>query len=65
VMNAANEVAVEQFLNGKLAFDRIAPLIEEVADRVRGLPVERLDQVLEADRCARQAAREQLARQPA
>jgi 1-deoxy-D-xylulose-5-phosphate reductoisomerase len=56
VLNAANEVAVEQFLKGELAFDRIAHLIEDVLSRVDGMPVERLEDVLTADRAAREAA---------
>jgi 1-deoxy-D-xylulose-5-phosphate reductoisomerase len=56
VLNAANEVAVEQFLKGELAFDRIAHLIEDVLSRVHGMPVESLEQVLDADRAAREIA---------
>ena len=56
VLNAANEVAVDRFLKGELAFDRIAHLIEEVLSRVDGMPIERLEDVLEADRAAREAA---------
>jgi 1-deoxy-D-xylulose-5-phosphate reductoisomerase len=56
VLNAANEVAVEQFLAGGLPFDRIARLIEDVLSRVNGMPVERLEDVLAADRAARDAA---------
>jgi len=61
VLNAANEVAVEQFLNGELRFDRIARLIEDVLARVHGMPVMRLEDILRADRAAREAARERLA----
>jgi 1-deoxy-D-xylulose-5-phosphate reductoisomerase len=46
VLNAANEVAVDRFLKGELAFDRIAHLIEEVLSRVDGMPIERLEDVL-------------------
>ncbi len=56
VLNAANEVAVEQFLKGELAFDRIAHLIEDVLSRVHGMPVGSLEQVLDADRAAREIA---------
>ena len=56
VLNAANEVAVERFLKGELAFDRIAHLIEDVLSRVDGMPVEHLEDVLDADRAAREAA---------
>ena len=61
VLNAANEVAVEQFLSGELRFDRIARLIEDVLARVHGMPVMRQEDILRADRAAREAARERLA----
>jgi 1-deoxy-D-xylulose-5-phosphate reductoisomerase len=61
VLNAANEVAVEQFLHGNLPFNRIAHLIEHVLARVGALPVGRLEDVLAADRLARETARERLA----
>ncbi len=61
VLNAANEVAVEEFLQGRLAFDRIPGLIEEVLARVPSLPVGELAEILHADRHGREAACEQLA----
>jgi 1-deoxy-D-xylulose-5-phosphate reductoisomerase len=61
VLNAANEFAVEQFLKGDLPFNRIAHLIEHVLGRVGTMPVARLEDVLGADRFAREMAREHLA----
>jgi 1-deoxy-D-xylulose-5-phosphate reductoisomerase len=60
-LNAANEVAVERFLRGELSFARIPALIEDVLERVRMAPLERLDDVFEADRAARLCAMERLA----
>ncbi|HZP85175.1 MAG TPA: 1-deoxy-D-xylulose-5-phosphate reductoisomerase [Burkholderiales bacterium] len=61
ILNAANEVAVDQFLKEELAFDRIAAVIEEVLGRVPGQAGGTLEAVLEADRRARDAARACLA----
>jgi 1-deoxy-D-xylulose-5-phosphate reductoisomerase len=62
VLNAANEVAVEAFLDGRLGFTGIGELVARIRD---ALPVEAatdLETVLEADRRARQAARQWLNR---
>jgi 1-deoxy-D-xylulose-5-phosphate reductoisomerase len=56
VLNAANEVAVEAFLDGKLRFDRIAAVIAATLDAVPAGPAESLDAVLAADAAARVAA---------
>jgi len=60
VLNAANEVAVESFLRGELAFDRIPALLEEVLARAGDHPVARLEEILRADRLARDLARTRL-----
>ena len=56
ILNAANEVAVDAFLRGKLRFTAIPRVIEEAMERVPGGPGETLDSVLDADRRARRAA---------
>jgi 1-deoxy-D-xylulose-5-phosphate reductoisomerase len=64
VLNAANEVAVEAFLAGRLAFTRIAAVIEAALAAAGGarLPAEEsLEAVLEVDAWARRAAAQQLA----
>ena len=63
VLNAANEVAVAEFLAGRLRFDRIARLIEAMLERVTAQDVASLPAVLAADRATREAAHEWLARQ--
>ncbi|MDD3212810.1 MAG: 1-deoxy-D-xylulose-5-phosphate reductoisomerase [Eubacteriales bacterium] len=60
VLNAANEVAVNRFLqlsggNG-MAVGRIYAVVEETLQRVGDLPADTLSQVLEADRIARETA---------
>lgn len=57
VLNAANEVAVEQFLNGSLAFDRIPRTIERVMAHHRPVQNPTLNQILDADRWARDEAK--------
>jgi 1-deoxy-D-xylulose-5-phosphate reductoisomerase len=61
VLNAANEVAVEAFLGGCLGFLGIAELIEAVLEEHVDGPAGDLGIVLEADRWARDLAREKLA----
>jgi 1-deoxy-D-xylulose-5-phosphate reductoisomerase len=56
VLNAANEVAVASFLAGALGFSRIPALIEAVLAEVPCVPVADLEDVLAADRVAREKA---------
>ena len=60
VFNAANEIAVTAFFAHDLAFNRITDVIEAALARIAAGPVRSLDDVLEADRAARAAAREAL-----
>jgi 1-deoxy-D-xylulose-5-phosphate reductoisomerase len=60
VLNAANEVAVANFLAGRLAFTRIAGVVEEVLSRVPPGRALTLEDVLAADALARTTAEEQL-----
>jgi 1-deoxy-D-xylulose-5-phosphate reductoisomerase len=55
VLNAANEVAVGAFLAGTVGFPDIADLVEHALERVPADPLESLEQVLDADRRAREA----------
>jgi 1-deoxy-D-xylulose-5-phosphate reductoisomerase len=60
-LNAANEVAVAAFLEGRLDFLGIPALIDRVMSSHRATPARELADVLEADRWARAVARERLA----
>jgi 1-deoxy-D-xylulose-5-phosphate reductoisomerase len=62
LLNAANEVAVEWFLEGRLPFDRIPRLVGEVMERVAVTSLAGLEDVLQQDRVARSAAEEQAAK---
>ena len=59
-LNAANEVAVAGFLAGRMAFARIAGVVEEVLARITPSSVRTLEEVLAADAQARIAAEQLL-----
>jgi 1-deoxy-D-xylulose-5-phosphate reductoisomerase len=65
VLNAANEVAVEAFLDGRLGFTGIARLVEATLERCRPVAALSLETVLAADEEARATAREWLSRKAA
>ena len=52
--NAANEVAVAAFLEGRIGFLEIASRVEEVLGRIDGNPARDLDELREADARARE-----------
>ncbi len=62
-LNAANEVAVEAFLSGRIPFDRIPAVLERVLEARPPGPADTLEAVLAADREAREAAGRALARE--
>jgi 1-deoxy-D-xylulose-5-phosphate reductoisomerase len=57
VLNAANEVAVAAFLEGRAAFTDITEVVAKTLDRVPTLPADSLTRVEEADAEARRVAR--------
>jgi len=61
-LNAANEEAVAAFLDGRVAFPAIPESIQEVLDTEPRTPASALEDVLEADRRARERAQKALAR---
>jgi 1-deoxy-D-xylulose-5-phosphate reductoisomerase len=54
--NAANEVAVAAFLEGRIAFPDIAVVVAETLGQVDGAPARDLDDLIAADEEARQLA---------
>jgi len=56
VLNAANEVAVEAFVNRRINFPQISETVRRVVDRHRVVPHPALEQILEADAWARREA---------
>lgn len=57
VLNAANEIAVEQFLDGTIPFSGIWHTVEAVMNRHTSIAKPRLEQIHKADHWARQEAR--------
>jgi 1-deoxy-D-xylulose-5-phosphate reductoisomerase len=58
VLNAANEVAVESFCQGKIRFNEIAEIVAETMESHTPIKSPRLEEVLDADSWARNKARE-------
>ncbi|MBW3556618.1 MAG: 1-deoxy-D-xylulose-5-phosphate reductoisomerase [Actinobacteria bacterium] len=61
-LNAANEVAVQAFLDGLISWLDIAEVIKEVLDGHNGGALETTEDVVEADRRARELARQAVQR---
>ena len=59
--NAANEIAVGAFLEGRIGFLEIAPLAEDALARVDGAPARDLRELVQADAEARRLAEGRLA----
>jgi 1-deoxy-D-xylulose-5-phosphate reductoisomerase len=58
VLNGANEIAVESFLEGRIGFLDIPELIEKTIEVHKPYPIDSIEAVMEADRWARKTARE-------
>jgi 1-deoxy-D-xylulose-5-phosphate reductoisomerase len=56
VMNAANEIAVEAFLNGAIGFLQIAEVIERTMDAHQAHDLKSIEEVLQADSWGRDTA---------
>jgi 1-deoxy-D-xylulose-5-phosphate reductoisomerase len=60
VLNAANEIAVQAFLDGRIGFLDIAAIVESCLDRVNAGAAADLEEVAVADQSARAEARRQV-----
>lgn len=58
VMNAANEIAVAEFLEGRIGFTQIAETIERTMDAHSAHDLRSIEEVLKADLWGRESARE-------
>jgi 1-deoxy-D-xylulose-5-phosphate reductoisomerase len=56
VLNAANEMAVEAFVNRKINFPQITETVRRTMDAHRVVPHPTLEEILSADAWARQEA---------
>jgi 1-deoxy-D-xylulose-5-phosphate reductoisomerase len=61
VLNAANEIAVQAFLDRRLPFTGIERTVARTLDAVATMPVSCLEDVLEADTRARERAQREIA----
>ena len=61
ILNAANEIAVDAFLRGRIAFTKIPQLIEHCLDKGSSVELSSIDAVLHTDAAARVYADEYLA----
>jgi 1-deoxy-D-xylulose-5-phosphate reductoisomerase len=61
ILNAANEIAVHAFLDGRLRFLEISEVIERTLSELGSEPVRSFESLYEADRLARELAREAVA----
>jgi len=60
VLNGANEIAVESFLDGKIGFLQIPVLIEKTMEAHETFSIHSIDKVMEADSWARDTAGKEL-----
>ena len=58
VLNGANEIAVNAFLEGKIGFLQIPQIIEKTMERHDTVPINSIDQAIETDRWAKSWAKE-------
>jgi 1-deoxy-D-xylulose-5-phosphate reductoisomerase len=56
ILNAANEIAVEAFLQRKIGFLDIAATVAQVLDMLGAPPADTLEEVVALDQAARRAA---------
>lgn len=63
ILNAANEIAVQAFLDREIAFTDIANIIEYALSQVTANPVENLDTILAADTLTREVSRDYISQQ--
>ena len=57
-LNAANEIAVEHFLNNQISFLDIAKVIQHTLDAVQHTDISSLEAIIANDKTARETARE-------
>ena len=60
VFNAANEAAVAAFLAGRISFDRLVPIVEEILNRAPAGGEQTLQTLIEADAWVRRQVAEQI-----
>jgi 1-deoxy-D-xylulose-5-phosphate reductoisomerase len=56
VLSAADEIAVERFLDGDIRYTDMVNLVADTVEKAPKIPCDSVDAVLEADRIAREIA---------
>ncbi len=56
ILNAANEIAVEKFLQNKIAFSDITKIVAKTLDKIPNKKLRSIDEVFEFDKIARNIA---------
>jgi len=56
ILNAANEIAVNAFLNNRITFDKISIIVESALNNVKNINVYDIETVLEIDEITRKYA---------
>lgn len=54
ILNAANEVAVQRFLNGKIGFLDIAKIVARTLEKIENKPISNIDDVIWFDKLSRE-----------
>jgi len=62
VLNGANEIAIESFLNGRIGFLQIPELIERTMDAHDPFQLDGIEAIIEADAWARRTAEKEALR---
>lgn len=58
ILNAANEIAVEKFLQKEISFDRITKIVAKTLDKIPHKKINSIEEVVEFDEIARKIAKE-------
>lgn len=58
VLNAANEVAVEKFLQKEISFDKITKIVAKTLDKIPHKKINSIEEVVEFDELAREVAQQ-------
>jgi 1-deoxy-D-xylulose-5-phosphate reductoisomerase len=61
-LNAANEIAVQSFLEGKISFDKIVKIISQVIEKIEAKKITSFAEIIDLDKRAREIADEIVAK---
>ena len=61
-MSAANEIAVQAFLDGKIKFTDVYNVVAMVVDNMEPVIIDSLETILQVDQAARDMARQKISK---